>query len=216
MSYDQFAHTFSTSRRDHPWPEIDYIIADIQSRNSGSILDIGCGNGRFIEEWDRHEGWEIAYLGVDSSSGMIDEAEELHPEHHFWVVSMQDITTLHDILKSSNIPPTFDSIILLASYHHLETREERIVLLKNLHSFLNPYGCIYMTNWNLLGQGRYEKSHRWDEDFDIKIGEFSRYYHGFTIDELQVLFDETGWNTVENSIFAGGRNIVSILQKKES
>ena len=50
MSYDNFAHTFSNSRKNHPWPELGYIIADMKQESYSSILDIGCGNGRFLEE----------------------------------------------------------------------------------------------------------------------------------------------------------------------
>jgi predicted TPR repeat methyltransferase len=50
MSYDAFAETFSNSRKNLHWPELEYIIADMQAQNYASILDIGCGNGRFLEE----------------------------------------------------------------------------------------------------------------------------------------------------------------------
>jgi hypothetical protein len=66
-----------------------------------------------------------------------------------------------------------------------------------------------MTNWNLRDQPKYVSSHRGDGEFDIKIGEYSRYYHGFTTDELAGLFDMTGWQIVENRVFEGGRNIYS-------
>jgi predicted TPR repeat methyltransferase len=50
MSYDAFAETFSNSRKNLHWPELEYIIADMQAQNYASILDIGCGNGRFLKE----------------------------------------------------------------------------------------------------------------------------------------------------------------------
>jgi hypothetical protein len=68
-----------------------------------------------------------------------------------------------------------------------------------------------MTNWNLREQTRYEKSHRGNGDFDIKIGEYSRYYHGFTMTELEQLFKETRYSIIENRIFEGGRNFLSML-----
>jgi hypothetical protein len=68
-----------------------------------------------------------------------------------------------------------------------------------------------MTNWNLRDQAKYETSHRWDGDYDIKIGAYSRYYHGFTEGELTGLFEETGYQIIENRIFDGGRNFLSIL-----
>lgn len=50
MSYDNFATTFSNSRKNHPWPELEYIIEDMKINQYSSVLDIGCGNGRFLEE----------------------------------------------------------------------------------------------------------------------------------------------------------------------
>lgn len=69
-----------------------------------------------------------------------------------------------------------------------------------------------MTNWNLRDQTRYEKSHRENGDYDIKIGSYLRYYHGFTIEELTELFEITGWNIIQNKVFEGGRNILSIIK----
>lgn len=53
MSYDNFARTFSNSRKNHHWPELEYIIIDIQKQNFVSILDIGCGNGRLLQESEK-------------------------------------------------------------------------------------------------------------------------------------------------------------------
>ena len=161
MSYDAFATTFSNSRKNLHWPELEYIIEDIKDNEYRSILDVGCGNGRFLKESEKL--WYIAdqYLGVDNSKGMILEARKLHPESHFEAIWMQDMV---------NIEGSFDAIVFLASFHH-------------------------------LGNG----------DFDIKIGEFSRYYHGFTLIELEELFKETEYEIIENRIFEGGRNFISII-----
>lgn len=70
-----------------------------------------------------------------------------------------------------------------------------------------------MTNWNLRGQVRYEKSHQGNGDYQIKIGEYTRYYYGFILEELSSLFSESGYEIREHRIFEGGRNIVSIIGK---
>jgi 2-polyprenyl-3-methyl-5-hydroxy-6-metoxy-1,4-benzoquinol methylase len=67
MSYDNFADTFSNSRKNHPWPELDYIIEDIREQGFSSVLDIGCGNGRFLEEIQNSRFKIQNYLGIDSS-----------------------------------------------------------------------------------------------------------------------------------------------------
>ena len=203
MSYDNFAQTFSNSRKNHPWPELKYIIEDMKNYQYSSVLDIGCGNGRFLEESIRLDYVGAKYLWIDQSAWMIWEAMKLHPNNQFKILWMQDIWDLDE---------SFDVLLFLASFHHLESKQERIQVLQDTKKLLNPNGRIYMTNWNLLEQERYQKSHRWNGEFDIKIGEFSRYYHGFSITELDELFRETGYQTMENRVFEGGKNIISILE----
>jgi tRNA (uracil-5-)-methyltransferase TRM9 len=208
MSYDNFATTFSNSRKNHPWPELDVIIEDIHSEWYTSVLDIGCGNGRFLENYEsRVSSHEFLYLGLDSSEWMIAEARKIHPEFDFAVCPMELISTHPSILLSR-----YSAIIFLASFHHLETRESRIQTLEEAKKLLAPNGSIYMTNWNLRDQPRYETSHRGNGDYDIKIGEFSRYYHGFTLEELAWLFTETGYHIITHELSPSGRNIYSKLQ----
>ena len=205
MSYDNFATTFSNSRKNHPWPELEYIIGDIKDHKLSSVLDIGCGNGRFIEEAQKLDFTPSKYLGTDSSALMIEEAKKLHPNNEFQVIWMEDIHTLGE--------ESFDAIVLLASFHHLEKRADRVQVLEKMRELMTPDSRIYLTNWNLLEQERYQALHRGNGDFDIKIGEFTRYYHGFTLDELGELFEQTGYNIIENRVFDGGRNILSILSQ---
>ena len=205
MSYDHFAHTFSESRRDHPWPELDSILLGMLSKGYRSVLDIGSGNGRFLEEAEKKWYTFLSYLGLDSSIGMVEEARRLHPDFDFEVVDMTSVWSL-EIEDTS-----FDAILFLASFHHLRTQEERMTVLQKVQRFLAPGGRIYMTNWNLRDQGKYERSHQWNGDYSIKIGAYSRYYHGFTLSELESLFIDTWYEIVEHRIFEGGRNILSIL-----
>ena len=55
---------------------------------------------------------------------------------------------------------SFNSLLFLASFHHLETQAERIQVLNDAKKLLSPNGRIYMTNWNLRDQAKYETSHR--------------------------------------------------------
>lgn len=129
MSYDPFAQTFSKSRKNHPWPELDYIISDIRTQGHSRILDVGCGNGRFLEEARNHGFMPTQYLGIDSSKGMIEEAKKLHPEYLFRVCDMLHLeSTIQDQLDLKK----YDAILLLASFHHLETRAMRVQVLMDL------------------------------------------------------------------------------------
>lgn len=56
LSYDAFASTFSKSRENLRWGEIDYFMDLIGRRfpnKQVSVLDVGCGNGRLLGALER-------------------------------------------------------------------------------------------------------------------------------------------------------------------
>lgn len=63
---------------------------------------------------------------------MIAEAQKLHPDYAFAVCSMLDLSPI-----SSSLAP-FDAILLLASFHHLGSRAERIRVLEDMKSLIAP------------------------------------------------------------------------------
>ena len=202
--YDDFAKTFSCSRVNHPWPEIDYSIAKAKEMGAVRILDIGCGNGRFLEEGQKQWFSPAYYLGIDNSERMIEWAKLLYPEYRFEVRDMRNLEW---------VDGDFDIILLIASFHHLETVIERMTVLDSLQCLLAPHGIIFMTNWNLRDQEMYRDSYLGNGDYSIKIGAYTRYYHGFTVNELDRLFRVNDYTIIENRIFEGGKNIISVIQK---
>jgi hypothetical protein len=80
-----------------------------------------------------------------------------------------------------------------------------------------------MTNWALnsdLNKEKYlnskilnSKNQFWGEDFNIKIWKFQRYYHCFSLEELEFLFKQTWIKIKENRIFDNNKNFISILEK---
>jgi 2-polyprenyl-3-methyl-5-hydroxy-6-metoxy-1,4-benzoquinol methylase len=55
----------------------------------------------------------------------------------------------------------FDSIFFIASFHHLQTIDERIEVLRKVKKLLNKDGKIFLTNWSLASEfnkDKYEKS----------------------------------------------------------
>ena len=72
-NYNNFAQTFSRSRKNMKWEEIDYFISsylkDVQWK---SILDIGCGSGRLLQQFSHYFNIdEIKYLWVDVSDEIL-------------------------------------------------------------------------------------------------------------------------------------------------
>jgi len=208
QSYDNFSHTFSKSRKSMKWPEMDYFMDFIKSKiwdnRNLLVLDIWCGNWRLLN-YLKPNNLDKFYLWIDESSWMIEEAKKEYPKHNFEVL---DMTNLDKLDKK------YDFIFFIASFHHLKTQKERQEVLQKTLKLLNKGGLIFMTNWNLLSPSnskKYQEIQKWSQDFNIKIWEFSRFYHGFRAEELENLFKETEFKIIENRIFEWERNIVSIV-----
>lgn len=213
VDYNPFAKTFAQSRKNLKWPELDAILEDITKNNFSKILDIGCGSWRFVENYLAKFG-EVPsqYTGVDASKNLILEAKKEFPSTNFVVSTMQEYLAKFGEINGEK---KIEAIIFLASFHHLENETERMRVLKNAGKILAPNGKIYLTNWNLLWQEKYQKNHIGNNDFEIKIWEFIRYYHGFSLQEIEYLAEKSWLSIEKNILFEGERNIFTILQNSK-
>lgn len=210
VDYNAFAKTFSKSREKMKWEEIEYFLSkyDLEDKN---ILDVWCWNWRFLQAIKDKNINFSSYLWLDLSTWLLEEARKIHLESKFLNLNMLDLDKISNNQK-------FDVIFFIASFHHLQKIEDRIEVLKKAKNLLAKNWKIFFTNWNLIGQERYEKSiianslnEFWSLDFDIKIWDFSRYYHSFTLSELEFLFQNSWLNIIENRVFDNSKNIISIL-----
>lgn len=215
VDYNDFAKTFSNSRKNMKWEEIEYFLSFLESEKKISTLDIWCGNWRFLRALKNNNISINKYLWLDLSTWLLKEAKKINPESDFMELNMLDLDKLEW--------QKFDYIFFIASFHHLEKMEDRISVLKKAKKLLNVNWKIFMTNWSLeseLNKKRYLKSKIsdsknkfWSTDFSIKIWEFTRYYHCFNLSELEYLFKENWFKILENKEFENKKNFVSIIKK---
>ena len=212
--YNNFAKTFSQSRKNMKWEELEYFFSHL---TQGSILDIGCGSGRLLEQYEQHFTRPTGeYLWIDMSSGLISEAQKAFPDKSFIAGNMLD---LQSILWDKK----YDNFFLIASFHHLETLEQREQMMKQLFAVAKPWAKIFMTNWALESPQHLEKYRHakvagskskfgWS-DFNIKFWKHDRFYHNFSLTELEYLSQTSGFTIIENRLFESEKNIITILQK---
>lgn len=141
-AYDAIAETFSHTRN-KPWYDMATFKDVIKE---GNVLDLGCGNGRLYDVFMNNP--KIKYTGVDFSEKLIALARERYkdikgPNKPEFIVA--DITDKGLI----NQTPTYDAIILFASYHHIMNKKERLTLLKEIKHGLKDDGVVIITVWNL-------------------------------------------------------------------
>jgi hypothetical protein len=110
-----------------------------------------------------------------------------------------------------------------ASFHHLQNIDDRITVLSKTYDLLEKWWKVYMTNWALnseLNKKRYSEAEiensenkYWSVDFNIKIAWNDRYYHCFSLSELEKLSKEIWFKIIENKLFENDRNFITILEK---
>ncbi len=216
-AYDQIGHHFSATRQ-YNWPSIKKVL-DQYLHPACSVLDLGCGNGRLISILPDH----ISYLGVDASHTLIDEARIYATQHQkpHQKISWQ----IENLTNFDKTKQQFDYIIAIASLHHIPSQHLRQVVCQNIFSFLKPQGIFICTNWQ-LDQPKYQKycnfqqiNHPQLDQNDCLIpwknqqGDIiaNRYYHSFTITEIDQLLSITRFKILEN--YTDKFNIITISQK---
>ncbi len=203
VQYDDFWETFGRSRKNMHWEEIvtllDSFVNSFSWKKTWKIADIGCGNGRLlghIVESAMRSDFEkrnLSYVWLDSSKVLLSQAQKNTDFQGYfsphWIQG--------DMRQSAHLLADFapfDACFLIASFHHLESYEERANVLHQIKKLLQPHGVIYMTNWNLLHetQKKYHSSRCEDypdgsADFLIKIWDHKRFYHAFSESEYRRL-----------------------------
>lgn len=211
LLYNDIAGEFSATRA-YPWRELQVFIPHI--KDNFKILDLGCGNGRLLKSLEQADK-KINYLGVDFSEELIKQARENHPQAKFLVADMSDLSFNYG---------TFDMVFMVASFHHIPTKEERLELLFKINRWLKPGGFLFMTNWNLWQKKylKYTLENFWSKkswnDFFIPWttnngGTVWRYYHSFTTGELTYLLRTSKFKLSPQGVYKTDWNINAFVRK---
>lgn len=197
-NYREIAAQFDVTRKKYIWPELERVLSDLH--DGDSILDVGCGNGRLIENLKNKS---VTYLGVDNSEELIKLAGINYPDKNFKVL---------DILKLETLNQKFDLVISVAVLHHLPSRDLRLQALEQFKAVVKPKGKIIFSVWRLWDNKKYQKylfKNIWQKltlRSDLEFGDLlfpwknnkgeavsERYYHAFTKSGLKKLLRLAGF-----------------------
>jgi len=171
--YDTIADEFDKTRV-RLWPCVISFLDEFQS--NAEILDIGCGNGKYMNYRD-----DINIKGIDISTNLI----EICKKKGFDVIK----APMTDIPFTDN---KFDGIICIASYHHLNNDDDRKKTLNEIYRILKPGGIAFIEVWGVIQTSPINKN---AENFtknanlvkwtSVKTGQiFYRYYNIYSEGEL--------------------------------
>ncbi len=210
-TYNNISNSFSKSRF-NIWPEFSFLE---RYDKKGSILDFGCGNGRFAALFSK-----VEYFGIDISEELIKIAKKKFPEKNFYVFDGLNIPFENNF---------FSFIFSIAVFHHIPSKNLRQKVLKELRRVLMPGGLILISVWDLRNKPKILKlvlkniffkiTGKSKLDFlDVWLSwqnKENRYIHIFFKNSLKKEIKKAGFDIVKSFTTKRGRekNIVIIAKK---
>lgn len=181
-------------KRTVSWDEVSEFLDTIENKNK--LLDIGCGTGRDIEcavskGFDKNN-----CIGVDYAQGQI---TELKKKGFNGVCADMKQLPFED--------QSFDTILCIASLHHLLTTSEQEQALLEIKRVLKKQGRVLISVW--VPEQQYIDSElrkqKWEyvEDNIVKVlftyenKKLERYYYLFKTEELINLLEKLGFQIKE-------------------
>ncbi len=223
QDYNLIAGQFSRTREYVPEERKKLLLRYIVPGDR--VLDIGCGNGRFFEVFQK----DYRYFGIDVSEVMVRIARSKYPEGNFQVA---------DALNLPFPDNYFDKIFSLAVIHHIPSLELRLKFLKEAKRVLRPQGAFILTVWNLsplqmilIGEWERFKGFLRQQvlkiigkaktdfgDFFVSWGRITpRYVHCFTVAGLKKIIQRADFRVKDCGVLRGNRtkesNIFIVAEK---
>lgn len=149
--YRECADAFAETRT-RPWSGFAQILE--YCPHPLSVLDVGCGNGRFaVAMASQQPTLHVShYLGMDMSPELIALARDQSAAWPFPARFVQ-----HDVLQFEHAPwggQTFGLVAAFGLLHHIPGRRSRLDLVEYLGRQLEPDGLLALSLF------RYDRSHR--------------------------------------------------------
>lgn len=211
--YNNFGNEFSATRQ-RLQPGVKKILETI--KEDESVLDLGCGNGHFLNELFE-SGHTAPLLGVDFSLPLLrDAGSSLGVE--FQEIDLSKLSEGREQLLIEG--KGWKVITMFATLHHIPSNEIRLDILGTVKKLLKPNGRFILSNWQFLNSEKlksriqiWEKVGLLIDDVDENDylldwrsgGEGLRYVHHFSASELTGLANQVEMR-VEAEFLSDGEN----------
>lgn len=188
-----------------------------------SVLDVGCGNGRFGLFLGEHVKGTIHYHGLDSNAQLLSYARAAFDRSN---LALRTRFTQHDIVETDLPDEQVDLVAVFGVIHHVPGFAQRKALMKRLAHCLKPGGLLVFAAWRFYEYARFQKRIvPWDEGIAVERhdylldwrrgGRALRYCHYIDDAEHDALVEASGLdvlNTYRADGFTGDVNQYSVLR----
>ncbi len=197
--YDQIAESFDTKRK-QPWEDVSEFIETIDENKL--TLDLGCGNGRhtriLLEK-------KIDTIGMDVSFNILKTALE---NELYSVTPLLTGVINADVSDLSFKDKSFDRIIMIAVFHHLDNLQKRKQALQEIFRIMKSKGRLLISCWlrthprfakedlkTIIEQGEKDVLVPWTMPDKTKI---MRYYYLFEKQEFEDLIKNANFRIISS------------------
>ncbi len=217
--YNRFGDQFSATRQ-RLQPGVRKILETIQA--DVSVLDLGCGNGKFLRELSVR-GHKAALLGVDFSLPLLRDAESA-PGVEFREVDLDQLSVVSGQLA---VEGGWDVITMFATLHHIPSTEIRLDILRTVRKLIKDDGKFILSNWQFLNSeklrsriqpwGRVSINESDVDEGDYLLdwrsgGEGLRYAHQFSVEELLGLAEQAEMRVTDSFLSDGDGGNLGLYQ----
>lgn len=184
--------------RNHPWPGWGKLLTYLDFKPPLSVLDVGCGNGRFAQFLAENLDVQIDYIGLDANPTLLD-----HARHALSDVDGSVTLIQQDIIQNPPDFGQFDLVVLFGVIHHIPGFQNRQDFVRQLSDRVAPNGLLVFACWRFYDDPRLrERIVPWPDDFQVEHHDYLldwrsgeqalRYCHFVDDDEHAGLVTATG------------------------
>jgi len=224
--YEVTAAEFDRTRS-QPWPGWETLLKYIKIASTLTVLDVGCGNGRFgvflysrlLAEFSIQH---INYHGMDNNAPLLEHARQSLTG----LPGMDATIEERDIIENPPDTDLYDLVVLFGVLHHIPGYDNRLALMRALAQRVAPGGLLAFACWRFWEYERFRsRVAPWPPDFTVERHDYLldwrqgatalRYCHYVDDEEHAALIRATGLTdiaTFRADGETGDANQYSILQ----
>jgi 2-polyprenyl-3-methyl-5-hydroxy-6-metoxy-1,4-benzoquinol methylase len=193
------------------WQKLgDYLQAPL------SVLDPGCGNGRFGLFLAETLAGQIDYHGIDSNAQLLRYAQNTLEA----IENISATLTEQDIITEALRAEEYDLVVLFGVIHHIPGAENRKSFMKDLAQHVKSGGILCFAAWRFYEYERFrERLVDWDEAIQVEQHDYLldwrrgeqalRYCHYVDDAEHQQLIAATGLTEITTYRADGSDNVMN-------
>lgn len=236
--YNTVGSDFSKTRQSpwHGWETIlEKIGTELLTKKKLTVLDIGCGNGRFCTFLSKSIDNTFNYTGIDSNEVLLQDAKTALQSNKVSgrLLKIDLIKALVDESFDFQVNTSkYDVVSCFGVLHHVPSTKLRLKLISKLSELVTKGGYLVLSLWQFAELRRYQLKLLAPTKFGIKANDLeasdyllgwgdrrdvARYCHSFTETEITNIIKNSKLHLVDR--FAadgkeGSANAYLVLQKE--